>query len=207
MKKGRGQQQPGTEPAGCSGGGLRTVAGQRGGSHRTTSSASASIVGRLSSPPPPQPAELAPPLPATARARSVSASTVGHSSYRKLRVDPATSRSNDATVVGGGNGEKDVGDGDGVGEIGVGMVRWRLGVGMVRWRLGTGTMSLLRTPVDPTSIGGGDGAVEIGDGDDELAEDTGGSDERQRIGERDQERCATTASSNLAALPQHCHRR
>uniref|UniRef100_A0A0E0KJF0 Uncharacterized protein n=1 Tax=Oryza punctata TaxID=4537 RepID=A0A0E0KJF0_ORYPU len=56
-------------------------------------------------------------------------------------------------------------------------------------------------------IRGGDGAVEIGGGGGELAEDTGGSGERQRRGERDKERYATAASSNLAALPPHCHRR
>uniref|UniRef100_A0A0E0JLY0 Uncharacterized protein n=1 Tax=Oryza punctata TaxID=4537 RepID=A0A0E0JLY0_ORYPU len=80
---------------------------------RTTRSASASTVGRLSSPPPPRPLELAsrPPPPSVTRA------TVRRG---KLHVDPATSRSSGTTVVGGGNGEKDVGEGDATGEIGGG---------------------------------------------------------------------------------------
>lgn len=46
-------------------------------------------------------------------------------------------------------------------------------------------------------IGGGDCAVEIGSEGGEHAEDTGGSGEHERKGERDQELCFTVASSNL----------
>uniref|UniRef100_A0A0E0EXI5 Uncharacterized protein n=1 Tax=Oryza meridionalis TaxID=40149 RepID=A0A0E0EXI5_9ORYZ len=86
------------------------------------------------------------------RARSASTFIVGYSSYQ----------SSSATVVEGGNSEKETGDGDGAGEI-----------------------------------GGGDGAVEIGGEGGEHAEDTDGSGERERKGERDQERCFTAASSIL----------
>lgn len=80
---------------------------------RMTRSTAASTVGHLSSlclrlHCQPSQLTLSPPL--ACRARSASASTVGHSSYQ----------SSGATVVGGGNNKRELGDGNSAGEIGDG---------------------------------------------------------------------------------------
>uniref|UniRef100_A0A0D3HKK7 Uncharacterized protein n=1 Tax=Oryza barthii TaxID=65489 RepID=A0A0D3HKK7_9ORYZ len=80
---------------------------------RMTRSTAASTVGHLSSlylRLHCQPSELTLSPPLACRARSASASTVGHSSYQ----------SSGATVVGGGNNERELGDGNSAGEIGDG---------------------------------------------------------------------------------------
>lgn len=80
---------------------------------RMTRSTAASTVGHLSSlclRLHCQPSELTLSPPLACRARSASASTVGHSSYQ----------SSGATVVGGGNNERELGDGNNAGEIGDG---------------------------------------------------------------------------------------
>nr|AAX92903.1 hypothetical protein LOC_Os11g17910 [Oryza sativa Japonica Group]ABA92695.1 expressed protein [Oryza sativa Japonica Group] len=104
---------------------------------RMTRSTAASTVGHLSSlclRLHCQPSELTLSPPLACRARSASASTVGHSSFQ----------SSGATVVGGGNNERELGDGNSTGEIGDGD-----GDGAVE--IGVRTANSQRTPVDLAS--------------------------------------------------------